>query len=474
MNLPQDLQDIDWHVWHKRERTPLLIYLFFYLPALYAKDRIPTFLERNGSFNGVIVVDKEDLRKTRAAQWEICDKDPSFFYTFMQEMYALHLSHTDKWRRFLSTDMTSLSDEELFELYDSYIEDMKVLSPALYTPLVMEPLLTREVENILQKTFGESWKDHEQTVMTPIRPTTPVEAELSLLQIAVKSKKDEPIEEDLKKHIEYFGFLKRKGMFMEFFDEQYYKNEIKKRENAESAYKKLSDEIEERRKAFESVLEKIGHGTRDAEMLRVTNEAIYFRSWRSERYIQSAYYLQPLFMEMAKRFKLNNATDLLFVLPEEMRESDIAHLQHLVDERRQGYILITRGEKGYYISGGPDAAQLASQMSFGEGDTKTIKGNPAFTGIEEGVVTLVQKALELKDLPPPEILVTHATTPDMVPYLSSVKAIVTEEGGILSHAAVISREMKIPCVIGTGNVTKQLQNGDRVRVDAEKGIVTKL
>ena len=66
---------------------------------------------------------------------------------------------------------------------------------------------------------------------------------------------------------------------------------------------------------------------------------------------------------------------------------------------------------------------------------------------------------------------THATNVNFVSALHRVAGIVTEEGGILSHAAIISRELRIPCVIGTKIATRVLKDGDEVEVDAEKGIV---
>lgn len=66
------------------------------------------------------------------------------------------------------------------------------------------------------------------------------------------------------------------------------------------------------------------------------------------------------------------------------------------------------------------------------------------------------------------------TTTNFVPILSKVSAIVTDEGGITCHAAIISREMNIPCVIGTRSATKAFKDGDIVRVDADNGTVTKV
>jgi len=73
-----------------------------------------------------------------------------------------------------------------------------------------------------------------------------------------------------------------------------------------------------------------------------------------------------------------------------------------------------------------------------------------------------------------DILVSIATDPDIVPAMKKAAAIVTEQGGVTSHAAIVSRELKIPCVIGTKIATKVLKDGMEVEVDANKGIVTVL
>ncbi len=63
------------------------------------------------------------------------------------------------------------------------------------------------------------------------------------------------------------------------------------------------------------------------------------------------------------------------------------------------------------------------------------------------------------------------TTPDFIPAMKKASAIITDEGGITCHAAIVSRELKKPCIIGTTNATKILRNGDSVEVDANNGIV---
>ena len=71
-----------------------------------------------------------------------------------------------------------------------------------------------------------------------------------------------------------------------------------------------------------------------------------------------------------------------------------------------------------------------------------------------------------------DILVTEMTTPDWEPIMKISSGIITNKGGRTCHAAIVAREMRKPCIIGTKNATKVLKDGEMVEVDAERGIVT--
>ncbi len=73
-----------------------------------------------------------------------------------------------------------------------------------------------------------------------------------------------------------------------------------------------------------------------------------------------------------------------------------------------------------------------------------------------------------------DILITSMTRPQFVPLMKKAGAIVTDAGGILSHAAIVSREFKKPCIIGTQTATKAFKEGEVVEVDANKGVVRKV
>jgi pyruvate,water dikinase len=102
---------------------------------------------------------------------------------------------------------------------------------------------------------------------------------------------------------------------------------------------------------------------------------------------------------------------------------------------------------------------------------KIIKGFMACAGEAKGIVKVVLSRKDYRKMKKGDILVAVNTSPDYSLVIKKAAAIVTDEGGITSHAAIVSREFKIPCIVGTKIATQVLKTGDMVEVDAEEGIV---
>lgn len=105
------------------------------------------------------------------------------------------------------------------------------------------------------------------------------------------------------------------------------------------------------------------------------------------------------------------------------------------------------------------------------GDEVLVRGLAASPGIAAGAARLLQSLEESEMLQPGEVLVTRKTEPDWAPLMKRASAIVTDEGGMTAHAAIVSRELGIPCVVGTQDGTRRIANGTVVTVDAREGVV---
>lgn len=118
--------------------------------------------------------------------------------------------------------------------------------------------------------------------------------------------------------------------------------------------------------------------------------------------------------------------------------------------------------------------KIQAKVSPSSGCSTHIRGTSAFLGIVTGVVRIVNLDSEMHKLQKNEILVASTTNPSLMPAMKRCGAIVTDEGGMACHAAIVARELKKPCIVGTKNATKVLKDGDLVEVDADKGIVRKI
>ena len=98
----------------------------------------------------------------------------------------------------------------------------------------------------------------------------------------------------------------------------------------------------------------------------------------------------------------------------------------------------------------------------------------ASQGRSEGNVKIILKSEDLPKMQQGDILISSMTRPELVPAMKKAAAIVTDEGGITSHAAIVSRELGIPCVVGTKIATKVFKDNDFIEVNANHGIARKV
>ncbi|MDZ7747385.1 MAG: phosphoenolpyruvate synthase [Halobacteriales archaeon] len=112
-----------------------------------------------------------------------------------------------------------------------------------------------------------------------------------------------------------------------------------------------------------------------------------------------------------------------------------------------------------------------SDTAEDDGDV-LVRGLGASPGVAAGPIRIVRKLDQLDKVGEGDIIVTEMTTPDMVPAMKRASGLVTDEGGMTSHAAIVSRELGVPAVVGAGNATETLTDDQPVTIDGDKGTVT--
>jgi phosphoenolpyruvate synthase/pyruvate phosphate dikinase len=140
-------------------------------------------------------------------------------------------------------------------------------------------------------------------------------------------------------------------------------------------------------------------------------------------------------------------------------------------KERQKYFLVTKKGIRYeelekYLHSQGFALRIENILNVNE-----VKGTSAYPGKVKGIAKIIRNKEQFSHIQKGDILITGMTTPDFVPILQRVAGFVTDEGGVTCHAAIVARELRKPCIIGTKFATQILKDGDTIDVDATNGIV---
>lgn len=195
------------------------------------------------------------------------------------------------------------------------------------------------------------------------------------------------------------------------------------------------------------------------------------------RYAQllAVHHMSPVLKEIARRKHITEK-QVRFTTVAEMKEmllNDTYNEAELLERTKMSVYYAEKGGSKVFI--GEEAEEVCKSLETKiDTNISELSGDIGCAGYGKGEVKIIIRAEDMKKMNEGDILVSIATDPDIVPAMKKASAIVTEQGGVTSHAAIVARELGIPCVIGTKIATKVFKDGDIVEVDAQKGIVKKM
>lgn len=247
------------------------------------------------------------------------------------------------------------------------------------------------------------------------------------------------------------------------------------RERLDTFRERKSDDVTAQVSAKKELVDTLPLSEKTKQLIEVIDFTAVWQDQRKEHILRSISYFARVLDEVARRTKLT--TDALY----QLSVSDlpaIESLERITDltgelaERDNGVFFYWEGADESAISGQAYRQlekELTSTGSVHEGDQ--IYGSIANTGTATGRVSVCMNLSSLHKVQKGDILVTSMTRPEFMPALRRAAALVTDEGGITSHAAIVSRELGIPAIIGTKIGTKVLKDGMEVEVRAHHGFV---
>ncbi len=354
-----------------------------------------------------------------------------------------------------------LTNRILAFLKEKFKEPLEVFS-ILTNPLMLTPTSQQDVDflHLLKKI-----QENEELKKLFQKGVESILAELP---------KFEELNELLEKHAREYNWIYYHYSGPTILDKKYFVATLKDAVNSVDAQSEI-EKIEERNNKIREQQKKYVERLDEKEKywIEVAKSAVYLKAMRKDIVFFASRYSDILFKEIATRLGISK-WDARFLTIDEIEE---AFRKGKIDEKlikqRESFSIWIVGKNGIRVLSGEDAKEFKDRNIVRERvqQVEELKGTPASVGKVKGIVKLIRSVDDIKKMEDGDILVSPATNPNLMPAIKKAAAIVTDEGGLTCHAAIVSREFGIPCIVGTKVATKALKDGDEVEVDADKGIV---
>ena len=381
----------------------------------------------------------------------------------------------------IGKDLKKYSNEKLDKAYDDLYKKIApvhgILNPEIdIVDIIFEDFLKRRIKKELTKKYYKKLLDVYSQISIPAYQSYINQEEKEIIKLALKKNVSN---KDINKIYNKFWWTKLGWENMTPHTRGYFEKEIKKYKKKKNLAKKLN-EINQRlieiKKQRNELIKKYNISDDLKYWLQVVDKYAYYHDLRKEMQVKTTYALHLLMSEVARRFKLAK-NDL-----EWLWHNDIQDIlrgkpfnKNRVQKRKKAVCsLVTKN--GIKKWAGQEAIKIFNkEINIKVDNIDELKG----VGVTKGKVRAKVKVCNgaedaLKKIKKGDILVCGMTLPDYVPAMRKASAIITDEGGITCHAAIVSRELEIPCIVGTKIATQILKDGDEVKVDAEKGMIKKI
>jgi len=423
------------------ELVPVPIYGQVYIPD--NKNEVCFFHEED--WNGLV--------KSLEKEYSSLSKLKKYESLFIK----LGTEYLETSKKITAGDLTALENSELAELYEEYYKAQLPYCTLIWTSFIINNLVSKKASDSLSK-YLKNTSNEAELYKIALSPSG---------KAAVLKLQEEAAEGTDK------TALYEKYKWMSCLDVH---NAPWTKEEFEDYLKNLKPP-EKHSMTYGELVSKLAISDEDRELIDIAKGFAYIKDIKDDFRRQGVFHARKLFGEIGKRMGIVPA-NMSYVLKNEVL--DFLRKEENVDEdtvlaRKNGFTICYDDKKEIKCAHEEKAVSLIKEFGIvlDEGKSGEIIGTIASKGSAKGRVVIVRGVADLKEVEKDDILVAVTTHPDYVTAMQKAAAIVTDEGGIACHAAIVSREFGIPCIVGTKIATKAFKTGDFVEVDANHGFVRK-
>lgn len=391
------------------------------------------------------------------------------------------------WCRQAASHLKDISDAELGHKFSEFLERfMEIWTAPLAADgigVYTESELLEHFERELPSSERSAAHELFAKVCQPSFLSFMTRERISLLALALLYLRKSPAFADaLSRHQCDFYWVRNNYKEIQELPESYFHEKVV--EEARKGEAKIQEELarleslsETVEKEKQDVLKRFVFSPDLLRRLRLTPILGEWLDYRKEMNLRGNHYLKLFLEEIGRRGGVR-LLDMYYYLPKEaflLLDGERVPEKEIL-ARQSGTVFVTRVDGSESLFSGHDARELIFEFEkkrMHGGGEEDIRGVAASKGPESsyrGTVRVVRDPSTDTFLAG-EILVTSNTRPEFVPMMHRALAVIIDEGGITTHAAIVSRELGKPCIIGTKVATKVLKDGDTIEVDVNTGIV---
>lgn len=425
-----------------------------------------------------------DGRKTQyfvdVGQWRLFERgmqrklaDAYFIQSFARDAKSYLEKQSKKIRDSCNDNFSTFSDVQLrhrFRRVCAMADDFYTRMWLVF--LINEPLAESVHCTLRDRAPGDA-DDLLLAFSSPLRPNDAIRERQSLLRIALQT--DSPRRVHLlESHAKRFAHIPVFDFNHAPYALDHFERELTRIREPSAELARLQRLFSHRRRNYPWLLSKLRlpkNGLQLAQ-IRMLSDLASLRDYRDTLRQKMNLALRSLYGEIARRAGMSIAdvslltTDeigTLLATPEKRND-----LRQIARARRRGFTLLETPKRLQITAKNVPHFSKKARLS------RVIRGIAASPGIATGAARLVLTNLDLTKIRDGDVMVAPMTRQDFVPYIRRCAALVTDEGGVTCHAAIIARELGIPCVVGTKNATTALKSGRRIRIDGKQGTLTVL
>tara|TARA_Y100000310_G_C20689133_1_gene821035 strand:+ start:2171 stop:3601 length:1431 start_codon:yes stop_codon:yes gene_type:complete len=425
--------------------------------------------------DGDIYFCEENINKIRAAIKNNIEKDSNYTERIANNLYKMRDKVLETSIYLINQDLKSLSNKNLLESFEKSFEQIGLMEcfMSYRGTIQLAEILEEKVKQILAKKLNklnklELLEEFFLILSKPSEESYMIRYKNDLLKakISMNQSNNTKIINNLLMNYSWIGCSMFSGAPL---TKEKIIQGLDQLKDPQTELRKYEKDKDLHLKKFKKIVKDLNFNQDEKKLIHNLQNWFHLRTYARDIINNVITNNMPLLFEIAERASISKQNIPYLIKDEILNIFSLPRkelLSNIVKRKKKWAALVINDKVTFFAE---NISQLKEKEKIEP--TNVIKGKIAAKGYVKAPVILMNDASELDKIKPNHILVTPMTTTDYTPILNKLAGIITDEGGLTCHAAIVSRELNIPCIIGTQVATKLLKDNQLVELNANKGIV---